>query len=381
MRHPFWIVNSSLLVLAFIAVIIVVLTQQQPPRQASIEPTVYAKPVKQSVPETEIAKIYENDLFNTYQRPIPATEKKDLAQQLPPPPSPIMPTVPQEITPAFLEPLRIALRGVMIVGDNNKDRVLIENLQSKQEATYRVGDNIDDAQLIRILRNRIVILRSNGQEEIVYLREKDAQGIALSLTAERWENIIKKTGANAFSIDSDSFIEQVPTLAHFIESLDATTVYRQGKPFGARIGTMEQGSFGIELGLQTGDIITHILDIPTRTLQQRLDIVNKVASLADGAHIPVRVLRSGIESPLMITLEELGRVGLITTDPAPRVVEKPAKTPYDIAQEKEQLLKEKLRFAPVVDEIRQEDKRRALKNIKQRELQQQAEQRPPRFDI
>ena len=39
----------------------------------------------------------------------------------------------------------------------------------------KTGDVIEDAQLMRIFSNKVVLVRSNGQQEVLYLREKDAK--------------------------------------------------------------------------------------------------------------------------------------------------------------------------------------------------------------
>lgn len=52
---------------------------------------------------------------------------------------------------------------------------MIADNKTNQEGTFKVGDTVQDAQLIRIFSNKIILLRNNGQQEVLYLREQDAK--------------------------------------------------------------------------------------------------------------------------------------------------------------------------------------------------------------
>lgn len=380
MRHPFWILNSTLLLLFIIAICIVLLTQQRPPRWESIEPTAYIKPLKKDVSKTEVAKIYENDLFDTYKKPLEELKKKPLEYELPSPPMPQQTIIPEPPTPVFLDPLQITLKGIIIMGNDQKNRVIIEDNKTKQEMNFKIGDRIDDAQIIRVFRNRAILVRSNGQEEILYLREKDAKAMPMAASPDRWESVIKKTGDYRFSVDPDAFIEQVSSLAQLIESLDMTTVYRKGKAIGIRIGTITPESCGHEFGLEFGDIIVEINKKPVTSVQKRLEIYKNIITMPLAGKIEVILLRNNQPLSLNIKIEELGKTGAIRLE-APRIQEKPIKTVEDIEEEKVNILKQKQIFAPTIDEIRKREKKTILKKVKRKELKQEAAKRPPKLDI
>lgn len=330
MRQPVWIVNSALAALLLFTVLIVLLTRTKPPRLASIEPTGYEKPIKKQIPETVIAKIYENDLFGTYQKPIiqPAQEKP-ITAQLPAPPNAIATVIPQLPQPQFLEPLQLTVKGVIIAGDDQKSRALIEQNKTKQEALYKIGDRIEDAQLMRVFKNRIVFIRSNGQEEILYLRERDAKDSPLTPRTDRWDGVIKKSG-NEYIVDPAAFVAQIPSLASLISELDMLTVYRKGKPVGLRIGNIEADSVGPQLGLQAGDIIMKIDGHSVADLSQRLALYQKVISLPSDSTVNVTLARYKRPVTISYMLAPLGKKATFAAK-----VEEPAKTEEDILNEKE----------------------------------------------
>lgn len=101
MRQPIWLLNSSLLTLLLITLAIVVFTQQKVPRWASLEPESYIKTIKHEMSDAEMAKIYENDLFNTYSKPIEPLVPKVLEQKMPAAPVPQQARIPQPTVPTF----------------------------------------------------------------------------------------------------------------------------------------------------------------------------------------------------------------------------------------------------------------------------------------
>lgn len=276
MRQPLWIINGSLFLLFLAAIIFVVLSQQKLPRWISIIPTAYTKMIKKEISRTEIATIYENDLFNTYQRPLPRIQQEQLEEQLPQPPAPQPVFLPQPTPPSFLEPLQALLHGVIIMGDSNKNRVMVENKATRQEFNLKVGDVFEDAQLIQIFKNRAIFIRSNGQEEILYLREKDAKLASEATDQSRWETVVKNISPHTFVVDPTAFAESMPTVPQLIQDLDLLTIYKKGQPFGLRVGKMEAGSFGHALELKPGDIIMRINGVPATSQTNRLAIYKKV---------------------------------------------------------------------------------------------------------
>src|SRR5258708_7440748 len=196
MRHPFWIVNLGLLSLVLVAFAFVYLSSIKVPMRESIEPT-QALPRKELKVAINIKKIYEDDLFGTYTKELPQLKRLDAVIPFPEPPVQERIVAPKVIEPEFLDPLQVTLKGIIVVGSNDsKNRAMIQDNKTTQEGTYKVGDIIQDAQLIRIFKNKIIFLRLNGQQEILYLREQDAKIDPAYSLAHEWDTVIKKAGLN-----------------------------------------------------------------------------------------------------------------------------------------------------------------------------------------
>jgi type II secretory pathway component PulC len=378
-RPQLWILNCALFGLLLIAVLIVLVTQQKKPHWESIEPTQLQGISKQVIPETVIAKIYENDLFDTYHRPTPEIKKKELEAQLPPPPTPLRPPPMEVPQPRFMDPIPIAVKGIIVVGDDQNNRVFIENTKTKEEKTFKIGDRIDDGQIIRIFRNRIILVRSNGQEEVLYLRAKDAKLDPAGYGQDRWADTVKKVGPNNFIIDPHDFAAIVPTLADLIHMLDPLTVYQKGHPIGTRIGTMEPTSIGIELGLVPGDIITSIAGMPTTDARSKLHAYHHVIALPLKSVFDIAIIRGGRPQLITITLDEVGQsVVTLGTRPTPQT---PRKTVQDLKDEKQKLLERRVKLAPTLQELRKREKQTILRRLKKKELNRAARMRSTQEEL
>ncbi len=348
MRQPIWIINSTLLVFFLISLIFLYFLRTSIPEREDIEPKVYSKLKKEKI-KTNIEKIYEQDLFGTYQPEVVALQEQYALSPFPEPPSPLVATAPAPPQPKFLDPLDITLKGIFVVTtDSSKNRAILQDNKTQKEGTFRVGDAIDGAQLIRIYNNKILFLRPNGQQEVLYLREQDAKEDPAYALIDNWQTIIQQVASTEFLIDPQLFAFQVNDLGQFIEMVGLTTAYKDGQSVGCRIGQAEPKSLAAALGLITGDIIKTIDTIPATTTENRLKIYQSIVNKNDGDTIKLQLLRNKQPISFEYQLKDFGieRHGAIE-EPVLREMEK---------REKEEILRNKYQFAPTLKEIKKRER-------------------------
>jgi type II secretory pathway component PulC len=350
-KHPFWIANSSLLVFVVLACIFLFFSRVRLPHRTSIaiEAPLHGKTKEEF--EINISKIYENDLFGTFHREIPIYQQPTYNLDIPPAPQAQEPIVPKIPEPTFLEPLNITLKGIMVVGrDEQKNRVIIADNKTDREQTYKTGDTLEDAQLIRIFNNKVLFLRSNGQQEVLYLKEYDAKHDPAYAMLDDWHDVIRPTGPYTYEISPPAFVLSVSNLAQFIDVLGLSTAYEKGASVGCRIGNVAENSLGINLGLATGDIVTHINTIPTTTTANRLEIYKLVTHLEEDGMINVELKRRGMPVELHYILKEFNKIPTQTGEIAP------VKSQEEELKNKKELLSKKHTFAPTIKELRQRER-------------------------
>lgn len=353
MKHPFWIFNSALALLFIIVLLFVTFSRQRRPYREPINPEPIAAEHLISLQQNvNISKIYERDPFDTYEK----EEKKTtpiMSIPVPQPPAATVTKAPELPKPSFLDPLNISLKGIVfIAGQEDKNRAIIQDKQTSRENTYKVGNKIEDAQLIRIFNNKIVLLRTNGQQEVIYLREKDAKRDPAFNTLGNWEDVSKKIHDTLYSINPEAFTKRIRNLSQLIDMLDLTTAYQKGKNIGCRIGDIEKDSLGQALGLESGDIITTVDDIPATTTADRFKIYKTILTKTDGDLITVNLLRKRKPLTFVYSLEKFSTLDKnVVVDPAQEL------QLQQIMQEKQlKAVDTKRRIMPVTHDFRRRER-------------------------
>lgn len=358
MRQPFWIVNSTLLLLALVTAGFIYFARPSIPERQNIEPTPYRAPSKTESTNFNISKIYESDLFDTYQKELIPKDMGEHIGAVPEPPSPMPVRIPEEPKAQFIEPLPISLKGIIIVrNDDTKNRASIMDNRTSKETSYKVGDTIEDAQLIRIFSNKIILMRSNGQQEVLYLRERDAKLDPSYSNAGNWEGVISQTSPYAYTINTAEFINRIQSLGQFIDTLEITTAYKQGESVGARVNNVGPASLGQALGLTKEDVILKVNDTSVAQTQNRMTIYKQITELKTNDAIHVTLVRNGQELILHYILQEVNK-----TKPQEVGLRKP--TPDEVTKEQHKILEQKHTFAPTLQEIRGREKANMLEKGK-----------------
>lgn len=371
MRHPLWLVNSSLLFLLVAVTGITFFWEIKTPRRVKLELKNSSHQSLSKPTPIDIKTIYENDLFNTYHKMVIAPVEPDYTIPMPTPPSQVMGQVPDEPKQSFLEPLDIKLQGVISLSDQSNNIAMILDKQTTEQANYKVGDMIKDARLIRVFSNHIILIRSNGQQEAIYLNEKDIENDpAYKEEQSNWIHVVKSIDDTRYLIDPETFVGVTKNLAQCIDILDLTTVYRQGKSIGCRIGNIENDSLGSAMGLKLQDIISHIDDLPITTQDERFKAYEYVLNKRFGDSIILTGTREedtltityrlhDLKDPLDESLHELQK-----EETLPGVHEQI--DAEDVLKQKENLLRNKYKFAPTLQDL-QAQQRQAMLNQGKRE--------------
>jgi len=351
MKSPLWILNSALLLIFLAVVSFVIFNQKKTPARKSLRPEAPLTSAKKDVSKINIARIYENDLFNTYVKETPQQpEVQKGIVPIPQPPS-LQPTpVPQPARLEFLPPLPISLKGIIFTNNDLENRAIIANNKTKQESLYKIGDKVEDADIIHISRHKVIFVRSNGQQETVFITPTDAQEDLIFSHDKPWSTVVKKLTDTTYAVDPKTFTKRITSLAQFIDMLDVTTAFSKGKSIGCRIGMLAPQSIGPSLGLNPGDIVIEVNAVPTTTTQDRMTVYKMITEMSVGSEITVKYLRNDQEFTMTYVLQKL----------TPDTTEQPAYGEKII--EKNNELIEAAQTNPMIDEIKKQDKSAMLRH-------------------
>lgn len=359
MKHSFWLVNSLLLVLLGCTLIFMFFSQQRVNYAFSLEPQMptVQQPYAASTVQTRL--IYENDLFNTYHKTFAAPAQPNYVDSsLPQPPSAVTPEKPAAEQKKFLPSLKVKLRGIVALDDQSLNRVIIADEQTQEQKSYKVGDIVEDGLLIKIFPNKAVFLRSNGQQEILYLDEHDIEEDPLiSQQKKYWVNIIQHIKDNEYILDHEALIKSVQNVSTFFDLLNVTTLYDNGITKGLKMGIVTSHSLGNYLGFESQDLITECLGISLTSLANQTQCYKLLGTKKFGDSITITVERNNKSLKLSYTLRDL-KDPFDTSLQNKKVKSKAMEQIHEeeLKKERIKLLKKKYKFAPTAQDLRIQQK-------------------------
>jgi len=263
------------------------------------------RPSESRVPSIDPSLIYKNDLFGTVieQKPPQVIAERPLIT-IPSPPRSKVFTPSQPQAPQFLPPLAITLKGIFYSTNELNSQVIIADNKTKKEALYKLGDKVQDAEIIHIDNHKVMFIRSNGQQETLFVTHDEAKNDQLYNQKDSWDAVVRKISDTEYVVYPELFTQRITNIAQFIDILDMTTAFYQGKSLGIRVGKFANNSIGQLLGLQQGDIITMINDMPTTSTKERVAIYNGIKDLDAGQTITVTIIRHGQEQKYQYVLQQ-----------------------------------------------------------------------------
>jgi type II secretion system protein C len=197
--------------------------------------------------------------------------------------------LPERKEPELVDPLQIVLSGIILSSQEDTSICIISD-ETDKESTFSVGDKIKDGVLIRILRDKIVVLRANGQQETFFLHEADADLYESSAV----EDFIIKKDTNEYEIHLDKFLARFGSLGEFLSELFILSIAEEDDRL-SEIKVINSLDFSLAtvLGLQEGDLLKTINGFDLRDYRDRVDAYDSVSSIQAGDQVIVQINRSG----------------------------------------------------------------------------------------
>lgn len=381
MRQPIWAINSSLLICFLLAQLVFFLLYTPIPRRVSLDVDPVQSIEHKKTVVVSIKNIYQdNDLFGTYIAPMPSLAPAPTAAAIPAipeAPTNIPLKIPVEPAKVFIAPLAVDLKGVIFCYDRPDQSIaIIQFSDSKEEMNYRVGQLINDAQILKIYPNRVIVVRSNGQQETLFLREDEASS---ALAREKTQevsglNITLKDGI--FYVPVDQFIAQIKSLGQFIDLLDLTTVYQKGKSVGCRVGKDGKDSLATKMGLMKDDIVQQVDTLPVTDIASRVLVFDHVMQKKLGEVVSVQVERAGktmeMKYATSLTPQATGMAAhkvepkSATSDSAKSSAAKPADRDaterYSVEEQRKKTLEQKVKLAPTAHQLEMQERRKMFES-------------------
>ena len=175
-----------------------------------------------------------------------------------------------QIDQLSLTTLNCTLVGT-IINEGGTSWAIIRDNQGGREDRYTVGDTIRDAEVVMILRNKVV-LDIDGKKELLIM------GIEKIRAEQRKAG--QETGAadggavETYKISRDFVQQSVNNIAGIMASVRVKPHFEDGKPAGFQVTNIKSDSILKTMGFQDGDIIRSVNGREIRTAEDVMRLYN-----------------------------------------------------------------------------------------------------------
>ena len=184
-----------------------------------------------------------------------------------------------------LEPtsMKIALLGT-VTGNPQNAVAVIEETNKRKQGLYKVGDSIQNAVIIMILRGK-VILRVENRDEILTMEEAAARGTEKGRRASR-----PRERGTTITVSRSDVEQSLKSMNKLLSEVRVRPHFRNGKPDGLALSRIKAGSIFAKLGLKNGDIVQGMND---SSIESPDDILALYEKLKSGSRIELQIKRKG----------------------------------------------------------------------------------------
>lgn len=171
-----------------------------------------------------------------------------------------------------------------VAGDEEVACAVIENVKTKIQDLYKIGDIIEGARIEQIDRNKIVLLNGE-QREVLNLYVTDRISVRLEQSTEPM--VVKKDDASEVvniispterEIDKRAFLARVGGMEAIIKKVEVMPYLEDGQEKGVRITGLEDLSMARFVGFKNGDVIQNINGSVVTNRRKAFQILRKARS-------------------------------------------------------------------------------------------------------
>ena len=204
--------------------------------------------------------------------------------------------------------LQLKLLGT-IPGDKSIALADIQDIQSKMENLYHIGDTIQGAKIEEIARGRVVLL-ANGRREVLEMAVSSSAGEpttaesprpATTGSAPSIHEVVKVISPNELLINKQKFLARVGGMEAVLKTVKLEPYVVDGKTQGMKITGLSDdvAAMAALANLQNGDVIQNINGQNLTSQQKTFQVLQKARSQPA---LDVQVLRGDSVIPLHFSM-------------------------------------------------------------------------------
>lgn len=196
--------------------------------------------------------------------------------------------------------LKVKLLGTTAGEAETASAAFIEDQKTREHRMYRTGDMLQDAQIKRILRERVVLTR-NGKDEVLIQEEPGVVKTGAPGAAPRADaGPPPAESVQQVSVKEEQITKAMESLGDLMTQATFRPHIEDGQPAGISISGIKPNAIFRKLRLRNGDVITGVNDQSIASVE---DAMKVFGTLSTETPIQVKIKRRGREETLEYKLE------------------------------------------------------------------------------
>lgn len=217
-------------------------------------------------------------------------------------------------TVAPLTDLKLKLLGTM-VGSGITAYAIIKDLKTNMQDIYKVGDMAGPAELIKIYRNKVILLHEGAEEMLVAFEQPEPVEEITQVSESAYkppgtsirnlpQQLGQKIGQNHWVLNRGEVQEAINNSSQLLTQVRIIPHFNAGnlnQPDGFQVANIRSRSFFDRMGLKNGDIIRSVNGQPVNNPDKAFEAYQR---LRNDPHIQVNVLRNNEEISLKYDIND-----------------------------------------------------------------------------
>ena len=194
--------------------------------------------------------------------------------------------------------LKLKLRGT-ISGSEDTARAVVEDASGKGQFLVKVGDAIQDAVVVMILKGKIV-LQVSGREELLEMDQWTSGLSATPLSSSSLTPAQVDDRQQVISVKRSQIDDAIKDINQLMKQVRIIPNFNQGKPDGLTISGITQDSFFSQIGLRSGDILS---GVDGKAIESVDDALKLYTGMKSSSRLKLQLKRGGREEVIDYAIE------------------------------------------------------------------------------
>jgi general secretion pathway protein C len=193
--------------------------------------------------------------------------------------------------------LKLKLRGT-ISGSEDSACAVIEDASGKGQYLVKVGDAIQDAVVVMILKGKIV-LQVSGREELLEMDPwSSVQSASTPSNAMTPAQVDDRQ--QVISVKRSQIDDAIKDINQLMKQVRIIPNFNQGKPDGLMISGIPPDSFFSQIGLRSGDILS---GVDGKAIESVDDALKLYTGMKSASRLKLQLKRGGREEVIDYAIE------------------------------------------------------------------------------